>query len=553
MKSIQTKIILLILVVIIVSTAVIGGTGIITFGQAIDDTSVKVMNLMCNEKAGELNNILGRIEQSVDILAVYSYDNLDSVNILSENEEYLEHYTEEIAELGMTIANETEGAVAVYVRFAPEVTSSKAGFFKVKNLKTGRFEETELTDISKYSDDDIEHVGWYYIPVKAGKAVWLQPYYNKNIGIYMISYVVPIYKDDRLFGIVGMDIDFGYITDICDSIEIYKSGYAFLTDDRFNIVHSKNREGDAITDELGQNIVAAKKDDMAGDVYEYTIDGVKKKAVFEKMENGMFLAVTAPVAEIDATKNRLVMQILISFIIIAAIFILMANVIAKNIVRPLKELDAAAQQIAGGNLDVSLACNSKDEVGTLSKSLRKMADQLKIHMEYISNLAFSDRLTGVNNNTAYINKIAQFREEIENSDESFAVFVIDVNGLKIINDTYGHDYGNRLIVAVSRVLAEVFGKEYVYRIGGDEFVVLIKNADRIQCSELERKFEDCLKNQNGEIKASAAIGFAIYDKEADSSYERMFRRADDEMYKSKLRMKTNGETSVVEEQNKSQI
>ena len=89
MKSIQTKITILILVGMLACVVVIGSTGIISFGNEIDRDSATAMNLVCNEKAQELNNIFGKIEQSVKILSVYAVDNLESVDRLSEDAEYL--------------------------------------------------------------------------------------------------------------------------------------------------------------------------------------------------------------------------------------------------------------------------------------------------------------------------------------------------------------------------------------------------------------------------------------------------------------------------------
>jgi len=70
------------------------------------------------------------------------------------------------------------------------------------------FKSLTPTDFSSYDKDDLEHVGWYYIPVNNGKPTWMEPYLNSNINVYMISYVVPIVIDNVKVGIVGMDIDF---------------------------------------------------------------------------------------------------------------------------------------------------------------------------------------------------------------------------------------------------------------------------------------------------------------------------------------------------------
>lgn len=547
MKSIQTKITILILVGMLACVVVIGSTGIISFGNEIDRDSATAMNLVCNEKAQELNNIFGKIEQSVRILSVYAVDNLESVDRLSEDAEYLEQYTQKLEELGLTAANKTDGAVAVYARFSPTVTSSAEGFFKVRNRLTDRFEDAPLTDLAEYSSTDKEHVGWYYDPVRAGKAVWIQPYTNENIDIYMISYVIPIYKDTRLIGIVGMDIDFHYITSQVDSIHLYETGNAFLTDDEFRIIHSKNFKKGTSIDELSESIAEADAEELTGvdAIYEYVINGEEKRTVFQSLENGMYLAVTAPVSEIDSIKNDLIKRIVVRGFLICILFLFLAWGIARTIIRPLKELDDAARDIAAGHLDVSLNCKSKDEVGTLAESVMEMAAQLKRRIAYINGLAYIDKLTGVKNNTAYLHEISMIQIEMENGGKDFALFIIDVNGLKFINDTYGHDYGNKLIVDVSKALVEVFGHENCYRIGGDEFAVIIRNSNRFKCSERKQEFINRLGQNEDEISPSAAVGYSFHDKDTDECWETVFKRADQEMYKEKQEMKARKESSFL--------
>ena len=550
MKSIQSKIILLILIGIIVSTATIGGIGIISFERVIDDESVKLMNYMCGEEAQSLNNILGKIEQSVKIMSVYANDNFIGRDELAVAINRVKDYTRELDELGITVASETEGAVAIYFRLCPEITSTNEGFFRVKNMDTGEFESvelTDLTDLSKYDANDIEQIGWYLLPINAGRAVWTAPYYNKRVDIYMISYVIPIYHDGELFGIMGMDIDFNYIMEQCDRISIYETGSAFLTDADFRIIHSKNLESGILISELSKSLADACETELIvmDTLYEYTLNGTKMKVVFRPLENGMCLAVTAPVEEIDRTKNRLVTHMVAFAVLIIIIFIFIARATAKTIVKPLKDLNIAAKEIASGNLDVSLPCKSKDEVGTLSESLQETASQLKRRIDYINNLAYVDKLTNVKNNTAYLREISLTEERMQKDGSGFTVFVIDVNGLKNINDTYGHDYGNKLLIVAAKAIVDIFGYENVYRIGGDEFAVLMKSHNAEKNRILEQQFEERLKKPFGDIKLSAAIGSAVYNQTSDIDYEDVFKRADGKMYQMKLKMKQSGENSTV--------
>lgn len=545
MKSIQSKIVILILIGIIVSATLIGGVGILSLQKVIDRDSDEILNLTCSKKAEELNNVLGKIEKSVKIMSAYAIDNLEGIEKLSREQEYLDEYTERLSILGDTIANGIDGAVGIYVRFSTDITSSKAGFWRILNEESGKFDEVEVTDLSKYSSDD-ERVEWYYLPAKSGEKIWMKPYYNDR-GIYVISYVVPIYKNGVFVGVVGMDIEFEYIAKKCDDIKIYETGYAFITDEDYFIIHSKDSSDEDSIKEFSKSILSA-TDEVGADndkLYTYTFEGVEKQAAFRTLQNGMYLAVTAPVSEIKKNGNELITHVIMVGAVIICIFVFISWKIAKTIVEPIKELDRAAKEIANGNLDVSLECKSKDEIGTLSASLKETANQLKIRIDYINNLAFIDKLTGVKNNTAYMHDASLINEDLHNREVGFALFIIDINGLKSINDKHGHDYGNKLIIEVSNIIAEIFGYENVYRIGGDEFAVIMREFNSEKCGEYERIFEKLIDNSKSQFKLSAAIGSASYEESKDSSFESVFKTADERMYKMKTEMKSQGKTSCL--------
>lgn len=545
MKSIQSKIVILILIGIIVSATLIGGVGILSLQKVIDRDSDEILNLTCSKKAEELNNVLGKIEKSVKIMSAYAIDNLEGIEKLSREQEYLDEYTERLSILGDTIANGIDGAVGIYVRFSTDITSSKAGFWRILNEESGKFDEVEVTDLSKYSSDD-ERVEWYYLPAKSGEKIWMKPYYNDR-GIYVISYVVPIYKNGVFVGVVGMDIEFEYIAKKCDDIKIYETGYAFITDEDYFIIHSKDSSDEDSIKEFSKSILSAKDGGGADNdkLYTYTFEGVEKQAAFRTLQNGMCLAVTAPVSEIKKNGNELITHVIMVGAVIICIFVFISWKIAKTIVEPIKELDRAAKEIANGNLDVAFECKSKDEIGTLSASLKETANQLKIRIDYINNLAFIDKLTGVKNNTAYMHDASLINEDLHNREVGFALFIIDINGLKSINDKHGHDYGNKLIIEVSNIIAEIFGYENVYRIGGDEFAVIMREFNSEKCGEYERKFEKLIDNSKSQFKLSAAIGSASYEESKDSSFESVFKTADERMYKMKTKMKSQGKTSCL--------
>lgn len=545
-NSIQNKIILLILIGILFSSLTIGGLGIASFRAELDKSVVSTMNLTCQEKAEELNNTLGRIEQSSEVLAVLATNHIETFEDL-QDESYRNTYINHMRLAAYDIAINTKGAIGIYLRLDPEIAGPMEGFYWLVDNESGELELEENTNITQYESDDIEHVGWYYEPVEAGKAVWMEPYENQNINRDIISYAMPIYKESQLIGIVGMDIDWAYITSLVDEISLYETGYAFLIDESYNVVYSKELESGTNITDFSDELQGIDKEELIRNdkVYELTLKGKDKTVAFSILANGEYMAVAAPENEINANFNALVSRVVALALATGLIFVFITMQIAKTIIHPLKELDKAAQDIAHGNLDVDLNICSNDEVGTLAESLSETARQLKVKINYINNLAYSDKLTGVRNNTAYLQEVAFIKNDILQKKADFSVFVIDVNGLKYINDNFGHEVGNELIIKVTQMIAEVFGEENIYRIGGDEFAVILCDFPENECERYEKAFDEIVENQKGKIWVSASIGYATYNKKMDSTYESVFNRADEDMYDKKVRMKAMGKNSKI--------
>lgn len=545
-SSIQNKIILLILIGILFSSLTIGGLGIASFRAELEKSVISTMNLTCQEKAEELNNVLGRIEQSTEVMAVLSLNYISSIEALKD-ESFRSVCIEHLTQAGYNIADHTNGALGIYLRLNPEIAGPTEGFYWMYSSESGNLELQQNTNITAYDAHDVEHVGWYYNPVKSGKAIWMDPYENQNTKRIVVSYAMPIYKDSQLIGVVGMDIDWTYITAMVDEIQVYETGYALLADEKLNVAYNKElKEGiniAAFNEELAH--LSVEELIRTDRVYDLNVNGREKTVAFTTLANGKIMAVVAPNDEINADFNALVCRIITMVLATVLVFVFITIQIAKTIIRPLKELNKAAQGIAQGNLDVEIDIPSDDEVGTLARSLSETAKELKIRINYINNLAFYDKLTGIKNSTAYLQEVAFLKNDILQKKADFSVFVIDVNGLKFVNDNYGHEIGNELIIKVTQMIEDVFGTDNVYRIGGDEFAVILSNAAEEVCENYRKRFVEMVEHQKGKIWASASLGYAIYNQKKDSTYESVFNRADEDMYENKVRMKAKGLTSRI--------
>ncbi len=152
--------------------------------------------------------------------------------------------------------------------------------------------------------------------------------------------------------------------------------------------------------------------------------------------------------------------------------------------------------------------------------------------------AYKDALTGVSNKLAYLEMLTEMETELENGELSeYGVVVFDLNGLKTINDTLGHEAGDEYIKSGCRMICQQFTHSPVFRVGGDEFVVLLKGDDYANRETLVEAFRKAIGEnlQNGSVVV--ACGLAVYDHAADHSYNDVFKRADASMYEHKRALK----------------
>ena len=228
--------------------------------------------------------------------------------------------------------------------------------------------------------------------------------------------------------------------------------------------------------------------------------------------------------------------ILLAFGAVLVVFIVYTIIITRKIVAPLKKLTAVVQgELPDDKTTEALAVASKDEVGALSEAFSKAYAKLNEYNKYINALAYRDSLTGIKNSTAYVEASQELDRQINCGRPQFGVVVVDINDLKKVNDTYGHDRGNELIVHTSRILEKIFSGSAVFRIGGDEFAVFLQGKDLENYRVLiERLDAACAENyimvDDEKLPVSVARGVALYDPLVDRVYDDVFVKADQAMY-----------------------
>lgn len=171
--------------------------------------------------------------------------------------------------------------------------------------------------------------------------------------------------------------------------------------------------------------------------------------------------------------------------------------------------------------------NKTHEIITELENYQMSLDYTKVKIEMDT-----DPMTGIYNRIAYERVFPKIKEEFEEHDfETGAVCVFDLDGLKAINDTKGHEAGDALIMAGASALKEVFTSEMyrLYRIGGDEFVCFAINVSEEDIIEAFRKLEE----KEAELQVSISKGYAFMNRKDENPVGKAFAKADENMYQCK--------------------
>ncbi len=156
----------------------------------------------------------------------------------------------------------------------------------------------------------------------------------------------------------------------------------------------------------------------------------------------------------------------------------------------------------------------------------------------MAKLAYKDVMTSLYNRTAYVEDTAVYEKELYLAPEGLnLIYVIfDLNNLKIMNDFHGHCVGDHYIVTTGKIIKKAFEKiGKCYRIGGDEFAVIIKDKSLGDCQNAIQELKNLISKENeiADLDYSLAYGYAVFETGKYSSLKELIDRADKNMYENK--------------------
>ena len=394
MKTIRMKITGAIVICSLITASIISILSISDTRELTNAAAENELVLTCQNTAEEIDALISRIEQSVDTLSDISMKRME-FSKFKNNHSYVTEYTDKLLEDFTTFSEHTDGAITAYIRYNPEFTEPTSGIFLTRNDIQSSFESVTPTDFSMYDPSDIAHVGWYYLPVANEAPLWMDPYLNANINVYMISYVVPLYENSTSVGIIGMDIDFGQITSLVDKAVAFDTGYSFVVSSTGNVLYHKEIESGIDLAEYNNGELTSVKTFVLepsnqGKTLQYSLNGENKYLSYVELKNGMKLVLTAPVEEIRADANDLSIKILMFLCMGLIVAIVLGVFVGSTIAKPIRRMTEIIKQTAQLDFQrtsgIDKLMKKSDETGVMAKAVNEMRSVLRILVNNMENV-----------------------------------------------------------------------------------------------------------------------------------------------------------------------
>ncbi|MBV7271331.1 methyl-accepting chemotaxis protein [Clostridium sp. PL3] len=439
MKKISTKIIITIIICCITLSSILGTVSIISGRIFINKEAMDKLVYMSKSIAGDLNEKLKSSENDVNYLYSNVLNTFDTEQLKSDSK-YVDNYKNSLVS---TIKNYSVGSKSyssIYFLLNPDLTGMAAdvNFTDVKG--TGSFEiQPELTK-EKY-DSKNKNMQWYYESIKNKNGTWSIPHTSFIINSDVITYSRPIFKNNVLVGVVGVDLKLNYIKSLINSIKVYDTGYASLYNEKYDyLVHPDFTYKDnlATVNNGGyKNIydqINGKKD---GFIKYKSKNGQYKLLAYTKLSNGWILTVAPPISEVLSGMNKL--MITISAIIIAGIVlsIIAALYLGRKISEPIKTATELINAISQFDLSSSIDkkaekfSKSKDELGIMINAvlnLKRNLINVVLNLQNSSSQIFkySESLsTNTNDTLTYISNVSDAMSDLASSTTEHAEFSQD--------------------------------------------------------------------------------------------------------------------------------
>lgn len=370
---------------------------------------------------------------------------------------------------------------------------------------------------------------WYKRAFRSHGVKWSDPYVDEVSGGKVITGSIYTKLADSE-AVTGMDISLSGLTAIFRDIDISENDVVALLNDNDRIIASNEETFNDKTLETFND------EEMTGHaIITGEVETAKGLYYFRRLnQSQMRLMVFLPRQDIIGTTSQAqwIMTIVITVILIVSIAL--SQSITRRVMRPLTALRDTMIQSRGEGELLLYDENANDEINAVIKAYNNLAAYINEQNEEISRMAYQDELTGLPNRASFMKSVNSSLSRCEN----LALFYLDLDNFKYVNDTYGHAYGDVVLKSMAESLTDFCGKRCaVARLSGDEFAAIMVNyADEreldAEAKHILRLVKQPIFLDDIEFTLTGSLGVSRYPIDG-KDYETLLSNADIAMYEAK--------------------
>ena len=243
----MTNLMLMEIAGIFIAALMLGIVSFMAISGIIDehvDNDLQKMSVIYREI---LSHSFNSTRMAVDSMSRLARNELESIDRLKNDAAYRKNYLEMMERNFYSITENAAGSIGFYMQFSPDIAND--GFLCTRNPSNWG---TKLPEFVHQNDN--QQKNRYHVPQERYLAKLSEPYLNETTWRYMISYVLPLQKDDKFIGIVGIDIDFDYIIHEIKRMSVYEHGYVCLLDKNGNILYANQQNTEPQKNKKGFSI-----------------------------------------------------------------------------------------------------------------------------------------------------------------------------------------------------------------------------------------------------------------------------------------------------------
>ncbi len=244
--------------------------------------------------------------------------------------------------------------------------------------------------------------------------------------------------------------------------------------------------------------------------------------------------------------NILLFYIVFVIIMVTILLVLLNKFIIKRVIIMNGNIKAITES---GDITKRLIVkdNNKDEISQLVFSFNNMLEKIEYLQEDLVNFATIDNLTKIYNSRVGLEKLETLMYMKDEKNQPLTICYLDVNNLKIVNDKLGHNIGNQLLIDVVKIIKQnIRNLDYLSRLGGDEFLLVLPNLTLLESREVMKRINKKIESFNAlpEREYIISISFGIVEYDGKENLDELIIRADRKMYKHKTLIKKNTNDEV---------